>query len=400
MNRGRWWNLVVGVVCAGLVVPLLLDPGGPVRVAIGFAGLAIVAGTWFWLGPRASETGTGWQTLLLHVAVVAGAGMAVVGHPFLASVQAVAYPIIWTTSLSRRRAIIVSSALAASVAVGFLIALGWTTAGLISAGISAGLSLVFAIGMGLWISQIADESEGRRALLAKLEATQVALTAVSRDAGVASERERFSREIHDTVAQDLTGLVMGLRRVSRLISDGDAAAAGAVVADLQERAEAALAEARALVTASAAPGLGDGAAAAIERLVARVAREGGLVASTEIDPSIGALPRETEVVLVRVAQEALSNVSRHSAATSLVVRLALGGADSVRLEVVDDGSGFEPATVPRGFGLDGMRERLELVGGRLDLVSTSAGTTLSAMVPVAAAPPTASTTSPATGGAS
>lgn len=385
MSRRGWWNLVVGAVCAGLVVPLLVDPPAPAQVVVGITGLALVAVAWFWLGRRASETGAGWPMVTLHVMIVVGSGLAVVGHPFLASVQAVAYPIIWTTSLTRRQAIISSSALAASVAIGFLITLGWTTGGLISAGLTAGLSLAFAIGMGLWISAIADESEGRRALLARLEATQAALAAMSRDSGVASERERFAREIHDTVAQDLTGLVMGLRRASRLISDGDASAAGAVVADLQERAEAALAEARALVTASAAPGLGDGAAAAIERLVARAARESGFAASTEIDHGLGALPRETEVVLVRVAQEALSNVSRHAGASSVVVRLAPLGAGTVRLDVVDDGRGFDPATVARGFGLDGMRERLELVGGRLELAASTGGTTLSAVVPIAGA---------------
>lgn len=385
MSRRGWWNLVVGAVCAGLVVPLVLAAPGPARVAVGILGLALIAVAWFALGSRAFAAPHRAPAIVLHAAIILGSGMAVVGHPALATVQVVAYPLVWTTSPSRPRAIISSAGIATSVAIGYLISVGPT----LEAPITAAVSLVFAIGMGLWIWAIADESDGRLALLAKLEATQAALAAVSRDAGVASERERFAREIHDTVAQDLTGLVMGLRRVSRLISDGDAPAAGAVVADLQERAEAALAEARALVTESAAPGLGDGAAAAIERLVARTARESGLSASTEIDGELGALPRETEVVLVRVAQEALSNVSRHAGATSVVVRLVPLGADTVRLDVVDDGRGFDPATVARGFGLDGMRERLELVGGRIELVASTAGTTLSAVVPIAGASPDA-----------
>ena len=381
MTQRLLWNLVVVAVCGGLVVPLLLASPSPGRLAVGISGLVMIAVAWLLLGAKAHAAPLSTHAIVLQVAIILGSGMAVVGHPALASVQVISYPAMWTTSPNRLRAIISSAGVAISVAVGYLISVGLT----LEAPITAAVSLLFAIGMGLWIWSIADVSDSRLALLAKLEATQAALAAVSRDAGVASERERFAREIHDTVAQDLTGLVMGLRRVSRLISDGDAAAAGAVVSDLQERAEAALAEARALVTASAAPGLGDGAAAAIGRLVARAGREGGFAASVSIDPEIGALPRETEVVLVRVAQEALSNVSRHAAATSVVVRLTAVGVDSVRLDVIDDGRGFDPSTVARGFGLDGMRERLELVGGRLELEGSTAGTTLSAVVPIAGA---------------
>jgi len=254
--------------------------------------------------------------------------------------------------------------------------------------LSAGLSLVFAIGMGLWITSIAEESEARQALLTELGAAQAALAAASRDAGAAGERERFAREIHDTVAQNLTGLVMGLRRLGHEL-DGDTAAR---VGDLESLAVEALAEARALVAATASPTLDDGAPAALRRLTERFGRETAISAEVLIASDLPPIPRDLEVVLVRIAQEALANARKHAAAASVSVSLlaetvSTGGGDpagpgSVVLRVADDGVGFDAAIVDAGFGLAGMRERLELVGGLLEVRSGPGGTTVIAALPI------------------
>ncbi len=386
-----WWHLAVGAVCAGLAVFLIADGVSGWRLALGLAALAGFAAAWYGLGSRAARGGR--AAIAFQALVILAGGAAAAAAPTLAVLQAVAYPALWVTSETRRRAIGASALLATAVGIGFLVSVGTDQEGLGAAALTAGLSLSFTIAMGLWMSSIADESEARRALVAELEATQAALAAASRDAGVTSERERFARDLHDTVAQDLTGLVMGLRRAGHLVESGDHEQAGAILADLQTAAESALAEARALVASSAPPALDDGVAAALERLAERVGREAGLAASTSVDPRIGALPRETEVVLVRIAQEALSNVRRHAGAAAVTLRLARvadGGDPAIRLEVVDDGHGFDVDAAARGFGLDGMRERLDLVGGRLVVESGPSGTRLAATVPLAAlsqAPP-------------
>ncbi len=386
MTRRGWvWRLAVVGVCAVLAVLLVLAAEGPVHVAVGLTGLAVVVAAWLLLGTRAHADEQGWRVIVLQLAMVAGCALAAAGHPLLAAAQAVGYPVLWTTSANRRHAIGASALLAVAVGIGMALGLGLHPGGVVSGAITAAFSLAFSIAMGLWIWSISDESDARRTLLAELQAAQQQLAAASRDAGVASERERFAREIHDTVAQDLTGIVMGLRRLATRLGDHPAAAEAA---RLGESAESALAEARALVAASAPPSIEDGAAAALGRLGERFGREAGLRASVEVDPALGPLPRETEVVLVRVAQEALANVRKHAGASAVSVSLEPAEGDAaVRLRVADDGHGFDPArTEPGGFGLEGMRERLALVGGELHVASAPSGTTLTATIPLRGAP--------------
>ncbi|HSR65202.1 MAG TPA: ATP-binding protein, partial [Xanthomonadaceae bacterium] len=96
-------------------------------------------------------------------------------------------------------------------------------------------------------------------------------------------------------------------------------------------------------------------------------------------PSLGG---ETQTLLFRVAQEALNNAARHARAQSVLLRLVADGAE-LQLQVIDDGTGFDPA-LARGSGLGGMRERLRLHGGRLELRSAPGqGTRLRAVVPLA-----------------
>lgn len=385
MTRLGLWHIAVGALCVGFAVLLVLIQSEPVLLVAGLVGLGVVAAAWYALGPQAARReGAGWSGPVLHGALALGTGLAAAGMPMLAAVQALGYPIIWTTAPNRRRAIGGSVALALATGAGQLIGLGAGAEGFFTAAVTVALSLGFAIVMGLWITRIAEESEARQALIAELETTRAALATASRDAGVASERERFAREIHDTVAQDLTGIVMGLRRLDRELGDDPRAA---IAADLRERAESALVEARALVAASAPPAIEDGAAAALHRLGERFGREAGLRAAVEVDPALGPLPRETEVVLVRVAQEALANVRKHAGASAVSVSLEPADDASVRLRVADDGHGFDPSrTEPGGFGLEGMRERLALVGGELHVASAPTGTTLIATIPLRGAP--------------
>jgi signal transduction histidine kinase len=160
-----------------------------------------------------------------------------------------------------------------------------------------------------------------------------------------------------------------------------------------------LAEARALVAALAPAGLEPGALdGALRRLTDAVPGHLGPPASFEVTGPAVPLPRPAEVMLLRVAQEALANVRRHARAGRVQVRLRYGQGQ-VGLEVTDDGVGFDPGQAGGGYGLPGMRARVGEAGGRLEVRSSpGCGTTVSVVVPVpaTAADPAASPAGPAT----
>lgn len=194
----------------------------------------------------------------------------------------------------------------------------------------------------------------------------------------------MAAEIHDTLAQGFTSIV-ALAQAAQ--AGGTRAAADVVqerLAHIEATARENLAEARGLVAAFAPVPLADSTLAeALHRLAERFTAETGVDVRVETDDdhARGALGRDGEVVLLRAAQEALANVRRHADARHVV--LSLGGRDGTgALEVRDDGSGFDPARVP-GFGLSGMRHRVEEVGGELDVdTAPGVGTRVLVRVPL------------------
>jgi signal transduction histidine kinase len=119
----------------------------------------------------------------------------------------------------------------------------------------------------------------------------------------------------------------------------------------------------------------------LRRQAERLTEETGIDATLIVDGSLTALPMAAEVVLLRGAQEALSNIRKHSRATKVSLRLSTVD-DVVRLSVTDDGSGFDTAGPSKGYGLPGMRARAEQVGGIVAVRSEpGAGTTVELEVP-------------------
>ena len=158
-----------------------------------------------------------------------------------------------STSPSTRSAIVANLLIAVAIVVGY--AIRRVAAGLVTGAAVAALSVGFSIALGLWITRIAVYGEERARLLEELQAAQGQLAAMHRDAGVAEERGRLAREIHDTIAQSLTGLVMVAQRTERRLAavEGEAAASARGEVELMEQiAREALTEARGLV-ASLAP---------------------------------------------------------------------------------------------------------------------------------------------------
>src|SRR4051794_1674251 len=171
------------------------------------------------------------------------------------------------------------------------------------------------------------------------------------------ERLRVSQELHDGVGQTLTGVVLQLGRLAKDVPD---ASYGAVL-EAQETARGSLEEVRRIARRLRPEALDDlGLASALHVLGERMAEHSGLELDVHVQPGLPELAPEAELVVYRVAQEALTNVARHAHARHAAVRLELAGGRP-RLEVDDDGSG-PPADGHEGGGIRGMRERAVLVG--------------------------------------
>lgn len=324
--------------------------------------------------------------------VIAGALVLPAVVPSTAFVQCIVFPLVWVQSERVRTAVVLSIVVGIASGIGLQVASGPDA--LVSTLLIEGISVIGACAMGVWISSVAGLSEERRQLVEQLRATQDSLAEANRHAGVTSERERLARELHDTVAQNLAGIVMLTERAR-----GDLAADRVDRLDerltiLEESARAALEESRTLVAAGAAGVAGDGLGAALHRLGERFTRETGVAVT--VDAPDSALDRDTQVVLLRAGQEALANVRAHADADSVHVALHVA-ADRVGLRIADDGVGFDPAVPTAGHGLRGLRERLALAGGSCTITSDAGrGTVVEVALPTGAEPRLPAVTVPVT----
>ncbi len=366
-------------VTMALLVLLALGSGGDVGWGA-WGAIAAMSALYLLLGRRALEASAAAAatearlppepTALVFLAlVIPAATWGVASLSSFAVVQCVLCPLVWLLLDRVRDAVIGTLVLTGSIAVGFVVGFGDLPGALPTMALSQGLSLVGTIALGLWITRIADLSRERLELLEGLRAAQAQVEELGREAGTARERERLSADIHDTVAQDLTGLVMLAQRGRRELRGGDADATGATLAELEEGARDALTQTRAIVAATAPMELTDGLGQALARLGERLSREAGIPVEVRADPGVGSVDRDAEVVLLRCAQEGLANVRRHADASAVEVVLDRDGGDVV-LVIRDDGrllivAADHPARGALGVGDDPMAlaDRDELLAG-------------------------------------
>jgi two-component system, NarL family, sensor histidine kinase UhpB len=196
------------------------------------------------------------------------------------------------------------------------------------------------------------EAERRRARSAALHAQE-------------EERARVARDLHDEVNQSLTGLLLRLeaaREAAPPALEGE-------LAETRALANKAMTELLSLARQLRPTALDDlGLAAAIGGQVEQLGR-GEIDAELKVEGDFSDLGGDAQLVVYRVAQEALSNAARHSGAARVEVRLRRTEAGGVELDVSDDGRGFAFEQSERGLGLAGMRERALLVGGELTIES-------------------------------
>lgn len=235
---------------------------------------------------------------------------------------------------------------------------------------------------------IAEQERTNAALQQALDenaALHAQLLVQAREAGVADERRRLAAEIHDTLAQGLTGIIAQLQVVANTPDENQAREHVQRAMDLARHS---LGEARRSVHNLAPAALADAALPeALKRTVTEWGERTGVRAEFTATGTAHQLHDEIAATLLRIAQEALSNAARHARAGRLGVTLTFLG-DEVILDIRDDGVGFDPLALPArtsdgGFGLDGMRARAERVAGALTVESEPGqGTALSARVPL------------------
>jgi len=208
------------------------------------------------------------------------------------------------------------------------------------------------------------------------------LSEETRELAILEERNRMAREIHDTLAQGFTGIVLQLEAAEQGLNE-DPESVPSHIDRARALARESLSEARRSVWALRSQALEKrDLAGAIRREVERLAGEGRVGARLLVSGKRARLEESIEDALLRITQEALTNVRRHSGATSAEVRLAFG-EQTVRLTIVDNGVGFDTSTTKDGsFGLIGMNERAQSCGGKA-IVSSSPGrgTRIEATVP-------------------
>lgn len=240
--------------------------------------------------------------------------------------------------------------------------------------------IMFSVLMGTWITRIVTQSQERAELIKELEASREEVGRLSREAGVAAERTRLAAEIHDTLAQGFTSLVT-LVQAAESELDRDTGKARKHLTLAARTARENLTEARALVAGLTPTALGTGSVdQAIRRQFERFAEETGISVTYQASGDSAALPTVLEVVLLRMVQESLTNVRKHARARNVTVSLRVNESGAL-LRVGDDGGGFDPDDPVTGFGLRGMRNRAEQVGGTLTIHSGPDGTQVELEVP-------------------
>ncbi len=379
------WHAIFYVLLLLSLVSSLADMGLYGRSQLAIVSLSVIFGGWYWV----MVIRTGFSERVPRGLIYAAGAVALwvvltylhpVFHILLFVLFSQFYsllPIRWAIPCSVvLTALIVGRGLVQEPGSGF----AWVFAGI--------FSILFGSFFGLWIDSIINQSRERQRLIEKLEATRKELAAEERRAGMLEERSRLAREIHDTLAQGFISIVTHLEVAEEELPPGTKPVEHHI-----ERAKRAardnLVEARRLVAALRPEILETSSLPeALERVSTRWSEETGISANVETIGDYEHLPQELQVTLLRVTQEALSNVRKHAGARQAMLTLSYL-EDLVALDVQDDGAGFDPNTTTNGseggFGLQVMRERVEQLGGRLLVESTPGeGTTLAVQVPLEA----------------
>lgn len=367
-ERFRWaWHVAAGAVLAVATTGALTDSiEGRTRVAIAGLVAVLVAHYWTCWSRSATEDGQRWGTAYVGGAI--GLWLALTSlHPAFFLLLFLLYSHCYM-HLEIRRAIVAACLL--TVGVGAMHWSGGSISGHVCELALLGLGVVASALLGLWIHAIISQSREREDLIEELERTRHELAGIERQAGVLEERQRLAAEIHDTLAQGFTSVVMLSQAVDVGLGPDTPAPVRRQVALIGQTARENLAEARRLLAAlTPAPLSGTSLVDALSRLTDRLSEETDVAVTTVVVGAAHPLPPAKEVAVLRAAQESLANIRRHASATTVGLTLTYDADGGVELDVRDDGVGFELDDARDGYGLPGLQRRIEKIGGRVDIDS-------------------------------
>jgi signal transduction histidine kinase len=391
----RWvliWHVVFYLTLIVPTIYVILSEDGPSPPWL-IVGLSLVLIVWYsiimvWAVPRVKETRQTFYSVVYLVGAVLlwvplaknnwayfitassfygimwgtlPFGLAVVGNILLTSL------IIWIQAVVTNKPVILNIELFLIGAV----VIGWSAL------------------LALWMRSIMQESTKRKQLIEELQSTQESLAAAERQAGILQERQRMAQEIHDTLAQGFTSIVMQLEAAEGALEDGSDSV-HKHIQQARDTARESLSEARRVVQAlRPAPLEGAPLVQALKRVIERFRQESKIETELTVTGEIQPLHPDMEVTLLRAMQESLTNVFKHAHAKRVNVTLTYMN-DQVVLDIQDDGRGFDPDNLPNqperlggGYGLQAMTERVTQIGGELIIESsTNSGTTISIQIPM------------------
>ncbi|MGH3680540.1 MAG: sensor histidine kinase [Natronosporangium sp.] len=367
-----FFALALGLVTLGSVVGAGPDPAA-VAIRVGLAAaLAGWYGYWFVLAGSRGGAGPSHLPYLLGAAGL-WAVMAAVDPALLAVGVAIFIPYCLQRPLW---------GVIAFVGLGAV----WLAQAMVQDTLTWSTALACVVGVVVlgtihgYLATLDHEGRKRQWLLDRLAAAQAGLATAERRAGRLAERQRLARDIHDTLTQGFASIAMLLDAATADLPPG--APATRRIEQAMRTARENLAESRRLVHALRPQQLDRaGLPDAVRLLADRLADETGVAVETVVTGGPVPLDPATESELVRVVQEALTNIRRHANATEVTVTLSYLD-DDVLIDVQDNGSGFAPALPASGVGLGSMRERVDSLGGRLTVeTEPGEGTTIALTVP-------------------
>ncbi|MFF7410936.1 sensor histidine kinase [Streptomyces lydicus] len=398
--RVRWLGLWDGyfVVCHLVTTALVFTSGAPQgRRVLAIGGLTVAAVWYAALGrPLLTGRGGGGRRNVVFCAGLVGVFALVACADLTGSFALFGVVPMLMMSLPVRPAVVVAVLVNLLPPVAWWLRPGAGDPPPPAAVLASLLGVALSALLGLWIKRVVRQNREHAELIEELQRNRAQVARLSHQAGIAAERERLAREIHDTLAQSLTSIIGLVQAAEAEVADAPGldgsrrhlALAGRVARD-------SLAEARAFVAGRApAPLEQSSPARAVRRQAEGLTAQTGVPVRFAVEGAEGPLPMQVGVVLLRAAQESLANVRKHAAAGRVEVTLRYG-AGRVGLVVRDDGGGFAPGEAgddavdaadgssAGGFGLAGLRARVAECGGVMTVVSRPGeGTVVEVHLPV------------------
>jgi signal transduction histidine kinase len=239
--------------------------------------------------------------------------------------------------------------------------------------------LTIATIIAAFISSIIKQSTERQRLIDELTRSRADLMKMEREAGRLTERQRLARDIHDTLAQHFTSIIMHLAAAKH----GSPEAVQSEVQQAEDAAREGLDGLRRIVLDMRPEQIEKASLIeAVEELAARWSAENGVQVKMKVTGTPRSLSSSAETALLRISQEAMHNITKHAQAKNVNITFSFM-EDLFVMDIADDGRGFEPSKIRNGFGMKTMRDRAEELSGTLTIESEQGmGTAIAVSIPI------------------